>query len=313
LVFENAESALLMTPAKAPFCSDFAKLAGEPLHATVKPVPVWLLIEHRGRWECDALATLPEAVRAHITAVKASTPRMRTVLIRQPGRRSGPLAVFVARAGEAASGWEQFEIERYEDLLAIDIGISGSGSGNRQLFAVCTHGAHDLCCAKYGNAVFEAMDRLAPEAVWQASHLGGCRFAPNVLCLPHGLVYGRVEPEHARAIIESYQAGAVDLSRLRGRSSYSKAVQAADHFVRISSRTAGIEELQLLESAEMHPGCWRVVFRSGPSAEHHEVVVSVEASSCATYQSCSAAAVSVRSSFHVKENHDGVRRSSEGI
>ncbi len=302
-----------MTAAKTPYCSDFAKLAGEPLHATVKPVDLWLLIEHRGRWERDAVAALPETVRAHLFATQSSIPRMRTVLIRQPRRRSGPLAVFISRTGEPKAGLEYFEVERYEDLIAIDLSTRRSGSGEQPLFGVCTHGTHDLCCAKYGNAVYEAMDRLTPGAVWQVSHVGGCRFAPNVLCLPHGLVYGRVEPSEAQAVIESYQAGRVYLSRLRGRSAYSKPVQAAEHFVRVNSGIEGIDELQLVESAEMRLGCWKVVFRSSQFAERHEVLVSVEESTVATYKSCSAAAVSVREKFRVMENDDGVRRSTEGI
>ncbi len=128
--------------------------------------------------------------------------------------------------------------------------------------------------------------------------VGGCRFAPNVLCLPHGLVYGRVEPEDAQAMIESYQAGTVYLSRFRGRSSYFRtSVQAADYFVRARYMIVGINDLQLVESAEMYPGCWRVVFQSSPSAVRYEVVVSAEASKVATYKSCSAVGVSVRGIF----------------
>ena len=33
--------------------------------------------------------------------------------------------------------------------------------------------------------------------MWQSSHIGGDRFAGNVVFLPEGLYYGRVEPAEA--------------------------------------------------------------------------------------------------------------------
>ena len=107
------------------------------------------------------------------------------------------------------------------------------------LLLVCTHGKHDACCAKYGLPVYEAMRDLVDEGwLWQCSHVGGDRFAGNVVCLPEGVYYGRVGAGDALALVEEHLAGRVQLDLYRGRSCYSFRVQAAERAVRASSRRA---------------------------------------------------------------------------
>ena len=67
----------------------------------------------------------------------------------------------------------------------------------RDIF-VCTHGSHDVCCASFGYPIYDALrQRHAPEAggalrAWRVSHLGGHRFAPNLLDMPEGRNWVRV-------------------------------------------------------------------------------------------------------------------------
>jgi hypothetical protein len=68
--------------------------------------------------------------------------------------------------------------------------------------------------------------------VWECSHIGGDRFAPNVVVLPHSLYFGRVDPESAPALLELFDDGRIDLSHFRGRTAFSLAEQAVEHFVR---------------------------------------------------------------------------------
>ena len=62
---------------------------------------------------------------------------------------------------------------------------------------VCTHGRHDACCAERGRPVAAALAAAHPEQTWEVSHIGGDRFAANVLVLPDGLYYGRVSAADA--------------------------------------------------------------------------------------------------------------------
>lgn len=66
---------------------------------------------------------------------------------------------------------------------------------------VCTHGAVDSACARFGYPIYRAL-RQEPDArdpvrlrVWQASHFGGHRFAATVLDLPEGRNWAHLEPE----------------------------------------------------------------------------------------------------------------------
>ena len=56
--------------------------------------------------------------------------------------------------------------------------------------------------------------------------------------LPDSLYFGRVEPDSASSVLSALDDGRIDLSRFRGRTSFSLAEQAVEHFVR---RELGID------------------------------------------------------------------------
>jgi hypothetical protein len=58
--------------------------------------------------------------------------------------------------------------------------------------------------------------------------MGGDRFAANMVVLPEGLYYGRMDPGTAAQVASLHEDGRVDLSRLRGRSAYPMHVQYAE-------------------------------------------------------------------------------------
>ena len=68
--------------------------------------------------------------------------------------------------------------------------------------------------------------------VWQSSHVGGDRFAGNVVVLDDGVYYGRVEPSDAWPVVEAALERRVHLPLYRGRSCYGFAAQAAEIAVR---------------------------------------------------------------------------------
>jgi (2Fe-2S) ferredoxin len=63
--------------------------------------------------------------------------------------------------------------------------------------------------------------------VWECSHVGGDRFAPNVLVLPDGFYYGNLAPDEAVTTVQHHLAGAVAHEYLRGVVRYPPPVQAA--------------------------------------------------------------------------------------
>jgi len=80
--------------------------------------------------------------------------------------------------------------------------------------------------------VAAALAEAAPDQVWECSHLGGDRFAGNVLVLPDGLGFGRVDPDRAAGLLDDLARGLLDLDLMRGRATLSMPAQYAEIHLR---------------------------------------------------------------------------------
>ena len=205
-----------------------------------------------------------------LRAQAAARPYTRLLFIRRPDRRGRPeLHAYAATSREGEESLRRVAFEAHEDLRNLDLATSGDPVD--QLFLVCTHGKHDPCCARHGRPLFEALaEQVEEEAVWQVTHIGGDRFAGNLVCLPHGIYYGRVEREQTGDVLDNHLAGQVELPHYRGRSCWSFAVQAAERDIREQAQLFGIADLRLVdEDGE------RIVFEDS-SGRRHERRVQVE-------------------------------------
>ncbi len=124
---------------------------------------------------------------------------------------------------------------------------SGMSPGQR-LYLVCTNGARDPCCAIRGPAVAQALARVVPGRVYECSHLGGHRFAANVLVLPDGLCFGRLDTRGALALAAELEAGRLPLDHLRGRTALTPEQQAAEILVRQTLGITGLDGLRHVEA-----------------------------------------------------------------
>ena len=220
----------------APPCSTSARHRGDPMLGTAAPATRWLLVEHPGGWAPAALdsAGIDTAVaeRLHRTALDVGG---RVVLIRRPGRAAVPGAPGQRR-------WTVLDLDgrqqwgtwrRSEDLLpagnALLHGPADSTGGHlpESLLLVCTHGRHDVCCAVRGRPVAQALAARWPQQTWECTHIGGDRFAANLLVVPDGTVYGGLDAATAVDVVQGHLSGAVDLEHLRGFSAHRPPVQAA--------------------------------------------------------------------------------------
>jgi (2Fe-2S) ferredoxin len=116
-----------------------------------------------------------------------------------------------------------------DDTALLELPLDGSRGrlDPSPIYLVCTHGRHDPCCGQRGRPVVASLAARRPEHVWQASHLGGCRFAPTVLVLPAGVMYGRVPASAAADVVAAAEAGEVLGEFFRGRIGITPAAQAA--------------------------------------------------------------------------------------
>ena len=201
-------------------CSELSIALGEPLHATAPFAREWLLIEEPAAWGEKAVA---EAGFGEVEA-RGKEQGVRVGLIR-PFRRRGVRSRRVFRV--SCTPPDPF----VELLPEPDLDARGERVGG-PLYLVCTNGRRDVCCGLAGRVLARALAPEVGESLWETSHIGGHRFAPNLVCLPEGLVYGRLDAEAARRVVGAHRAGRIVLEHFRGRSSLEPAAQAADYFAR---------------------------------------------------------------------------------
>lgn len=236
-------------------CAPAAERRGDELFATAAPAERVVLVEEPGAWGRNALreSRLDTSVLAGLLA-RCHSANARLLLTRRAHRptESRRWAIADARPGSEATWWGTFESD--DELRDLDPGAPSGTPTDAPTFLVCTHGRRDPCCAGRGWPVAVALTAELPDQTWQCSHVGGDRFAANVVILPHGLYYGHVTPDNAVAIARRHLEGRVTVESLRGRSTFAPAAQAAEHFARLESGVDAIDALRPLDVAGREDG-----------------------------------------------------------
>jgi len=145
----------------------------------------------------------------------------------------------------AAKGAKVLLVHRVAGTRSVD--VPPDLVPKRRQYLVCTNGARDPCCAIRGPAVAQALERELPGQVYECSHLGGHRFAANVLVLPDGLCFGRVDARTAVVLAAELEAGRLPLDHLRGRTALEPEQQAAEILVRRELGLTRLDDLRLDE------------------------------------------------------------------
>lgn len=278
------------------YCAVASSDADEGLFGSaVAETEVWIVLEYTGTWEPKPLppSELPEPVKARIGEWLERVPKSRHQFIRRSGRTDRPPLLYVACSRERAPWMVEIQLQRYEDLLDLDLeallsrqAAPGAREVKRPLHLVCTHGKRDRCCARWGAPLYRALAERDPEGVWHTTHLGGHRFAANVLLLPHGISYGQVRPEEAERLLAAHaERELFDLDRLRGRTCYDRPAQAAEYFLRLETGERALEGLTRLSSDKEDGDVWRIAFEA-PGGSSHELRVAREPTGALRPSSC---------------------------
>jgi hypothetical protein len=244
-------------------CATLSRALAEPQHGTASRVRGWVLLEQPGPWGREAvLESRLEPGLARALDRAAATAQLRLLLIRRPGRgdppehrgASRPYACFVAHTSRADRWLERRRLDDPAELLALDMAavVAGERPGFGEpvaepVYLVCTNGRHDRCCATYGRPLALALQAAHGELVWESSHVGGDRFAGNLVCLPGGHYFGRVGPADAARVVARHRGGAIDLDHYRGCCVDPPVVQAAEWFARRHTGLLGTGDLGLLD------------------------------------------------------------------
>ncbi len=258
------------------WCSTLAREAREPLAASASHASGCLLISYpKRRWGRAALgsAGLPGSL-VDACAELGETHAIATRFVAHEGdwrdevdlwrfpegraRRSVPLAeVAGVLAHEDLRGWEPVD---------------------RPLVLVCTHGIRDRCCAMFGGQLVRALHgaaRASEVEVREATHLGGDRFAPTVLVLPSGRMYGHLEPSDADALVDAALGAPALASRFRGSLFRPPVEQLVEGLATDLASARGEARIPEIERLETDDAGDRVVVRARLrlAATHLDVVV----------------------------------------
>ncbi len=197
---------------------------------TAPQVDFWVLLEYREQWTRKAVEDneLPGPVEDwlhdSIAALEAKGRMPRVQFIRQPRRTAGSLQLFVSES----STLRAMSFSSYLDLTEVDLEQDVNEVQASNFYCVCAHASRDLCCSRYGLATWSRLMELSEGRAWQSTHLGGHRFAPNVLVLPQGRLYGRVHLNKVDGFFSKVENGEVDYPLLRGRSEFASEAQACE-------------------------------------------------------------------------------------
>jgi len=229
-------------------CSGVSLRAGEPLAGTAPTTPTWVLIGHPGPWGAKAPATARGRLGPALAQACGGRSGTSLVLVRPaagaalaPDRKarvltgsgSGLRTCWAVTCGPGQPSLERADLTD-DDLLSalpevLDALATGRSPGwmpvSESLRLVCANARRDPCCGVLGRPAGAALrDLPAPESgvrptVLESSHLGGHRFAPVVLDLPSGWMFGRI------GLTGSPVLG---IDEARGRVSLAMRLQAAE-------------------------------------------------------------------------------------
>jgi hypothetical protein len=258
-------------------CATLSRALTEPLYGTASVVRGWVLLEQPGPWGMEAVTeSRLDRDLARALHRAAAAAHLRLLLIRRPGRGGPPVdreasqssACFVAHTSRKGRWLERRRLADPAELLELDMArvVAGERPGfgeeaTEPVYLACTNGRHDRCCATYGRPLALALQASHGELVWESSHVGGDRFAGNLVCLPDGHYFGRVGPGDAERVVGLHRKGTIDLDHWRGCCIDPPVVQAAEWFARRRTGLAGVDDLALDGRGHLQGGVDAVRFR----------------------------------------------------
>lgn len=202
------------------FCSDHSKEVGEDVIGSATNCQTYVLIECPPPWHSEALNSrwVPNSLKVLVEEVKRTKQPIRFLLIaNNESHKIDHTTLLIYHQQEGLSNGyrkQEFQLPNIEQAApTIRKWLSGrtldyqvKTSATRDIL-VCTHGSHDMCCARYGNPFYYHADATIADLglddvrIWKSSHFGGHRFAPTAIDLPEGRYYGGLDQESFKSIL----------------------------------------------------------------------------------------------------------------
>lgn len=246
-----------------------------------------LLVEQPGPWGHAGLtdSRFDPEIAKHVEG-RAREAGLRPMVIRRHGRTEpGMRRQWAVRLpGSDVVFWGTYAEDGELLALPLDYSVSTAGVADREpSYFVCAHSKRDQCCAVFGRPIATELERLRPGRVWECSHTGGHRFAPIVLTLPAGALYGRFNIADLPGLVAATDSGRTVPDHLRGVIGNAAVVQAALAYAQQQTGQHGLDAFAVAGRAETESGRWVVELSAGDTAYD----VTVEVNSVLTpYASC---------------------------
>ncbi|MEU3615188.1 sucrase ferredoxin [Streptomyces sp. NPDC006872] len=285
-------------------CATVSRNLDEPISGTAATARTWLLLEQPGPWGADALTSshLDPALGRALEAAAKDTG-VRIALIRRPGRHADPgmpppvRHVYAAHTTPGNIWLHSATTTDPGRLLDLDMAALGRGEHHTfdsalrgrahtgdPLALVCTNGKRDRCCALLGRPLAAELAASGVQGAWEVTHLGGHRFSPTLLVLPHGYAYGRAEAHTVKEVLHGVQEGRIVVEGCRGSSAWERPGQAAELAVRAATGEDAAEVLSIVRTTGGAPR-WEVTV-AHTDGRHWQVVVAQGAAQPPRPESC---------------------------
>ncbi|MDZ8079263.1 MAG: sucrase ferredoxin [Nostoc sp. DcaGUA01] len=246
------------------FCSLVSKANGEDLIGTAGTCEHWLIMEVPQPWPQEIFQQNPIiklVIGLFQELIFQHGVNLKPILIAPDREYSHPgftRIFYYYRPGKMFSQFEKQEFivpeSKAADLLTAIFQQLIQQPNNLSQFQqyqqqtshirelmVCTNAQVDLACGRFGTPIYRQLRKeYAPVSneklrIWQTTHFGGHQFAPTLIDLPQGCLWGHLEPDILDLLVQ--QNGSVSNLRqyYRGWTGLSKFEQIAEREIWMQS------------------------------------------------------------------------------
>ena len=186
-------------------CSVASIARGEPVEATVSQVRHWLLVEVTGPWGRDAITQSELGpVRSEVWRRAMKQRSIRIIAIRRDlhhrsdGEGLRLVYVEAPRPGDSPATAHRIVVPALHDVVGATASLAGghglSDAVEARQRPLCT-GVHERTPRRLLRDVRPALGARPARSpwaaqVWECSHIGGDRWAANLVLLPDSLYFG---------------------------------------------------------------------------------------------------------------------------
>ena len=279
------------------FCSKTSINNNEFIYGTASNNKYWLLVEYSSSWSDDPIKNnlLEKVLNERFLNLSIQSEKPRILFIKKT-RKQKSISLFFIICKENDAKLKKLIFNAYKDILKVKIEEvflrlekeKTFFNNQDSIYLVCTNGKRDKCCSKFGLPIFKELAKLRNQNAWQCSHVGGDRFAPNILCFPSGIYYGQVSVEKVKDIIVENENSRLFIDNLRGRCCYDRFTQVGEYFIRKKISNLDMFDFKFVGKNEIKKNVWKVSFFEISQSLVHEVTYEIENSHFVQQSTCNA-------------------------